>query len=164
MTRPPGAPSGTPSSTSPCVLLLQAPLTLKPEDVSTFGLFPPLGLAYLAATLEKSGIPVCIADLLAEGVNRQTHLPNGNIRIGLTDEEIRARLRSLQPLVVGITHNFTSFAEDCLRLARLVREILPETLIVMGGAAAVADIDGLLSERQRRNGHNSGVSRRARGC
>ena len=118
------------------VLLLQSPITLKAEDVATFGFFPPIGLAYLAAALEDAGIGVAIHDLLTEGASHHVAKPEDRVRIGLPKERIEALLHDLSPAVVGISSNFTSFHADCMELAALVRRTLPEALIVIGGAEA----------------------------
>lgn len=127
------------------ILLLQSPITLKEEDVPTYGFFPPLGLAYLAGVLLRDNFEVEIIDLLIEGAKYLAPVGGGKIRWGLPDKEIERIVQSKAPGIVGITNNFTSFSTDCIRLARIVRKCLPDTLIVIGGAHASMEPKSLLS-------------------
>lgn len=128
------------------VLLLQPPISLKADDASKFGCYPPLGLAYLAASLEGAGIAVVIRDLLVEGAVAPVPLAGGLVRIGLADDVIRDILRRTAPDIVGITNTFTAFGSDALHLARLVRETLPGALVVMGGAHATVEGPAIFDE------------------
>jgi len=126
------------------ILLLQSPITLKKEDVATFGLSVPLGLAYLAAVLLQDGYEVKIYDLLAEGFNQREETGNGMVRLGLKQKQIKSILLRDKPRIVGISNNFTSFSADAVRLAKLVHQYLPKTFIVMGGAQATAKPESIL--------------------
>jgi radical SAM superfamily enzyme YgiQ (UPF0313 family) len=117
-------------------LLLQPPITLKKEDVRSFGFFPPIGLAYLAGVLEESGRQVVIRDLLVEGAEHGEDRGDGNLRVGLPEHEIERILRRASPRIVGISNIFSAFSADSVLLARLVRKVLPDALVVMGGAQA----------------------------
>jgi len=129
----------------PKTLLLQSPITLKESDVASFGLFPPLGLAYLAAALLREGFQVEICDLLAEGAERRERVGEGRVRLGLPDAEVEQLLRDKAPDIVGIANCFSSFSDDAVRLARLVRGCLPDALVVMGGAHASVEFAPLLA-------------------
>ena len=37
------------------ILFLSHPITIEPDHEESFGAYPPLGLAYMAAMLEKKG-------------------------------------------------------------------------------------------------------------
>lgn len=130
------------------ILLLQPPITLKREDAHTFGCYPPLGLAYLAAVLERAGHAPLLADLQVEGGVRLTDIDAYTIRLGLGDEAIGDILRTVAPKVVGITNMFTAFGQDALNLAGLVRRVLPDTLVVMGGAQATVDAARIVTESE----------------
>jgi anaerobic magnesium-protoporphyrin IX monomethyl ester cyclase len=83
---------------------------------------PPLGLASLAAVLERNGIPVRILDTAA---------------LGLSQEEIIRRVTDLNPGWVGITST-TVEINHSLRLAALIKKSLPHAKIVFGGSHASA--------------------------
>ena len=78
---------------------------------------PPLGLAYLAAVLEKNDHDVRIYDC----------------SLGITLPELAGQLQAYQPDVVGITSTTPAFP-DARRTAEKVREILPRAVVVLGGA------------------------------
>lgn len=124
------------------VLLLHPPITIDRGEAEHFGLYPPLGLAYLAAELERCDIAVAVADLQLPGTLTPTGA--GLCRLGRSDADIEALLVRLAPKVVGIGNNFTSFSDDALALARLVRRVLPEALVVMGGAQATVSAHALV--------------------
>jgi magnesium-protoporphyrin IX monomethyl ester (oxidative) cyclase len=117
------------------VLLLHPPITLKKEDVSTFGFYPPLGLGYIASVLLKDNYTVDVFDILVEGKDHIEDVGNGMVRLGLSREKIKEVLETKKPTIVGLTNSFFSFSDDSGRLAQIVREVLPDAFIIIGGAA-----------------------------
>lgn len=118
----------------PKTLLIFSPTICAPTDLPE--LFPPLGLAYIAAVLEERGFDVEIIDLLAEGSNNVKVLNNGLIRVGLDLEDVKNRIKSFNPDIVGISCPYTSSATEAHKVAKVVRETFPEAYIVFGGAHA----------------------------
>ena len=131
------------------VLLLYPPIVLKKEDVPTFGFFPPLGLGYVASVLLQEGYHVEIIDCLVQGKDIIENLDNGMVRIGLSKKEIEQLLLEKKPRIVGIAGSFSSFSSDGLRLAKIVREALPDCFLVIGGpgTAEPKEIEKTLSQR-----------------
>lgn len=93
-------------------------------DASTFpsGEFfsctaPNMGIAYLAAAIERSGRAARILDANA---------------LGLSDELLVEELLRIRPDVVGVTSTTTTLL-DGLDAVRIVRETLPESFVFMGG-------------------------------
>lgn len=78
---------------------------------------PPLGLAYLAAYLKQSGFRPYILDFNVQPV---------------TDAGFRDLLASRQWLMAGISFMTNQFA-DAVRLASVVKSVLPEVPLVAGG-------------------------------
>jgi radical SAM superfamily enzyme YgiQ (UPF0313 family) len=78
---------------------------------------PPLGLAYLAAVLEEDGYDARIFDCST----------------GISLSQLINHLANYQPAVVGITSTTPTFPDACTT-AEAVRHILPEAVIVLGGA------------------------------
>lgn len=79
--------------------------------------YPPLGLLYLASTLEKDGRSVRILDSHAEN---------------LTEEQIAAIVKRDNPRVVGITAT-TVTANGAGQVATAIKRVLPDCTLVAGG-------------------------------
>jgi radical SAM superfamily enzyme YgiQ (UPF0313 family) len=84
---------------------------------SVLNVIPPLGLAYLAAVVEKAGYEVKIFDC----------------SIGISLTQLVEYLGGYQPELVGITSTTPAFP-DARRTAEQIRSILPHAVIVLGGA------------------------------
>lgn len=92
--------------------------TRLPESINKVqGVYPPLGIAYIAAVLESQGHKLGIIDVHAEN---------------LTTDELSARIRAFKPDLVGATAMTSNFigALDALRLSK---EIFPDVPTVIGG-------------------------------
>lgn len=125
------------------VLLLTHPFTIDKAIENNYGAFPPLGLAYIAAMLERSGHEVKILDCFTEGFNvRQQH--KNKIRIGLIDEDILSRIASFKPDVVGISNNFTPYYDDTITLAKLIKINFPNVILMLGGAHVTMAFDSVI--------------------
>ena len=94
----------------------------------------PLGLAYIAAVLEQAGYQVDILDALALGNEQREQLPDGRLRIGLSEEQIAKHVRDYSPDIVGIGCGFTVYASDSHRIAKCIKQAHPKALVVFGGA------------------------------
>ena len=81
------------------------------------GLYPPLGLLYIAATLEKEGHQVQILDSQA---------------LNLMTQETKKEIRKAKPDIVGITA-MTPTVKGAFEAARLSKEIYPDVPTVLGG-------------------------------
>ncbi len=79
--------------------------------------YPPLGLAYIAAVLEKNGFAVKIVDMPVEGV---------------IEDQLVMILKEFKPSVVGITATTPTIGYST-KLAALCKKELPDALVVMGG-------------------------------
>ena len=87
----------------------------------------PLGLECVAGGLEDEGHECRIVDLRIDGFER-----------GL------AKARAFEPEVVGLQCNFTTERFRLLRLARRVKQDLPDALLVVGGHDASRDPEWFL--------------------
>jgi anaerobic magnesium-protoporphyrin IX monomethyl ester cyclase len=100
------------------VLLLQAPVPGSHNRiVAKSSAIPPLGLGYLASVLLKNGFDVRISDMDVEDVGV---------------EELKQMLFLFSPNVVGISSTTLTF-KNALRVAKVVKQCLPECLICLGG-------------------------------
>ncbi len=87
-------------------------------------LYPPLGILYLAAVLEKKGIDVKIIDAIAS---------NSSL------EEIISSTRDDKPRIIGITATSPQI-RGAVQLATAVKEVFAnEIIIALGGAHVSAD-------------------------
>jgi len=78
-------------------------------------LFAPLGVAYLAAQLQRAGIEAKVFDCTFS-----------------TFEQIQASLQAYQPDIVGI-YCMVSLSRNTFRIAEMLRADLPDCLLVAGG-------------------------------
>lgn len=106
----------------PRVVLVNLPFQRRIARVAQTSVGPPMGLAYVAAVLRRSGHDVAIVDGNALGLDRRR----------LVD-----RIARLQPDVVGTTAATPSLHLAC-DLARAVRERLPGSRFVLGGPHGTA--------------------------
>lgn len=131
------------------ILLANPNYTIKKESRDDFSFFPPLGLGYLAALLEKNGHEVIIQDYNLSFVGEQVKenfLDPQTIRYGATDEEIRESIRAFKPDLVGISSIFTPFYRDAARIAALVKELNPKILTVLGGAHSSMEYEKVIQD------------------
>ncbi len=101
------------------------------EGIAHHPLFPPLGLAYMAAVLEQNEFEVKIFDCPA---------------LGMTHEKLKQELASFQPSIFGIG-SMTPTIESAMQSARIAKEACPEAKVIMGGPhATFADKEILATE------------------
>ncbi len=80
-------------------------------------IYPPLGLAYIAALLLKNNFSVKILDAFAEN---------------LQWPEIEARIKEANPMAVGITGTTSTFRE-AVQIAKIAKRVLPGVKVIAGG-------------------------------
>ena len=105
------------------VVLLTTPVKLladvghSAKMMMSVGAFPPLGLAYVAGTLEARGFTCEIIDLACDH---------------LTVEQLTLRLQALNPKVVGVSC-VTLLLQSASHLLPVCRAALPNATLVLGG-------------------------------
>jgi len=120
------------------VLLINPPIT-KAQREGPLGLIfknlyfnsPPLGIATIAAVLERDGHRVGLLDAAVEEI---------------TLEETIERVRKFAPEVIGVTST-TNFSCNAIELAEKIRESFPGITIVLGGPHASAYPESCLSSK-----------------
>jgi radical SAM superfamily enzyme YgiQ (UPF0313 family) len=111
------------------IALVTTPLL---EGVANHPQFPPLGLAYMAAVLEKNDFEVKIFDCPICEIDH---------------EKLKSELSSFQPTIVGIG-SMTPTIESALKSARVAKEVCPDAKVLMGGPhATFADTQILKDEK-----------------
>jgi radical SAM superfamily enzyme YgiQ (UPF0313 family) len=91
----------------------------------------PAGLAYLAASLEKSGIDVKVFDLSA---------------CSSTLNDLKRLLEDFQPDIVGITTNIAIARQSCVT-GLFIKAQFPQIKVIFGGPWASMSIDFILQKR-----------------
>lgn len=109
------------------------PPNLVPKEIGFSGIFQPIGLAYIAAVLEKNGYEVFTLDALAEGWNRFTKLNDSMRLLGLTYDDIASYIRKISPDIVGISAIFSVQAQSAYRCASVIKEVDKNIITVLGG-------------------------------
>ena len=107
----------------------------------------PLGIAYIAAVLEKDGYEVAILDAFIEGWHQEERITPDKLRVGLFSDQISQRIREFNPDVVGVTSMFTSQRQNAHNMAKLAKEIDPEIFIIFGGAHATSATQSVLEDK-----------------
>jgi len=114
------------------VTILRPPL-LVPTWSDSGPLTPPIGPAYLAASLRQAGHTVRIVDGLGENPLQITSLFNDSVMaIGLRSEEIVERIEP-DTTIVGVSCMFSQDWPEIRRLIRMVRARFPKVPIIAGG-------------------------------
>jgi radical SAM superfamily enzyme YgiQ (UPF0313 family) len=90
----------------------------------------PIGLAYLAAALEKGGCELAVFDCPA---------------LRIDHEKLRAMIASFEPNVVGIT-SVTPTIKSAILAAHIAKETCPNAVVVLGGPHATFMDSQILSE------------------
>jgi len=121
----------------PSVLLINPPITsdqrrgpLGPVIKSLYFNSPPLGLAYIAAVLERDGIRVGLIDAAVED---------------LSVEQTVDRIREFAPDLVGLTST-TNFFCNAEELAHLIRARCPGVKILIGGPHVASTCETVLED------------------
>ena len=97
---------------------------------------PPLGPAYLAASLRRAGYDVEIIDVLITGYDNERLVSNGAgrvIRYGLDEADVARRIAVAAPDLIGVSCLFSNRGREALELCRLAKDVLPHVPVVLGG-------------------------------
>ncbi len=94
--------------------------------------FQPLGIAYVAAVLERQH-KVCIIDSPTEGWRNLEEIDGTKYRVGLRNEEMADRIRRWSPDVVGINVPFSGWSKSAFEVASIVKGIDEDITTVLDG-------------------------------
>jgi len=94
------------------------PPTLK--GVFHHQLYVPIGLAYLAAVLEKAGHEITVIDCPA---------------LGMSEDDLKRKLEGFQPELIGVT-SMTPTIQSTLQSTRAAKQVCPNATTVVGGPHA----------------------------
>jgi len=93
---------------------------------------PPLSLLYIGAALEQKKYDVSILDSSCEGYGNVV-VKNGYQCYGLSDKELKSRIKSYNPDFVGITCAFSSHIYEVMNICKIVKSIRTDILTCIGG-------------------------------
>lgn len=100
-------------------------------------LLPPLGLGYLAAVLSENGHQVSMIDCLGVAPMPAEKRPEGVMRLGRGIDEVIARVREIEPDLVGISCAYTVHAPQTYEIAARIKEEYSSSVpVIVGGAHA----------------------------
>lgn len=122
------------------ILLVNPPLHLYPGEF--LSIVPPMGPAYIAAVLEKEGHDVRILDCLALSWRTKKHYLSPGRQF------LRRYLLDFQPEIVGISNLLLVGEREVKKFARLVKELLPKTTVIVGGVNASCRPDAFIGEKE----------------
>ncbi len=98
----------------------------------------PLGTAYLAASLLKSGIDVQVIDAVGLGPDKYELFFNDKVRLlGITHEEIIGIIED-KPVMIGVSIMFSHNWPHVRELLHKIKQRYPNTPLVLGGEFATA--------------------------
>lgn len=93
----------------------------------------PLGLGYIASNLDEK-FEVKILDTVVEGYEHETKLGEEHIIYGLPFLKIREAIEEFAPDLVGISMQSTAFYLNGSAIAKMVKYISRDIIVVAGGA------------------------------
>lgn len=93
---------------------------------------PPMGIAYLGAFV-RDEVEVRLLDAMVEGADHRTPIGDKMELVGLSYDDIIARIREFQPDLVGLSCVFSNQFASIKELARRVKELDPGIVVVAGG-------------------------------
>ena len=129
------------------VLLLRPPLQFRRGwDINAHAEVPQ-ALISLGAVLEQAGHDVRILDASVQAEPGALAFDeNGFLHVGATWDQIEPQVREARPDVVGINNPFYTQMPPALEAARRVRQVLPDTPILLGGPPVTVRPEEYLAE------------------
>lgn len=128
------------------ILLVVPPCTLPNGKLKVT--VAPLGLAYIAAVLEREKYLVKILDAPIEGFKQEVRVDNRRIRYGLSYEEIKNIIKEFNPDVVGISCHSTSQFENSLDTCKAAKDVNKGIMTVLGGIHPSTFPEQILKENE----------------
>jgi anaerobic magnesium-protoporphyrin IX monomethyl ester cyclase len=108
------------------------PPRIQPKAWGKPSVFPPIGLAYVAAVLEKAH-EVRIIDAPTERWRNLEEVDGTKYRVGLSNEEMAVRIKQWLPDVVEIEIPFSGWSKTAFEVASVVKSIDKDIVTVLSG-------------------------------
>lgn len=127
----------------------------------------PYGLMCIASALTREGFAVTLLDALATNKSRILEWPESMTYLepfygredlspfslfhtyrhfGYSFEHIGNIVKKIEPFLVGVSSLFTAYADEALETARVVKRMLPQSIVVLGGHHPTWMPDAVLDE------------------
>jgi len=113
------------------VQLVHPPQRIAPTNIVSSIAIPPLGLAYLAASLEQAGHTVSVVDAIGEGLDN-VYDHNGFVVRGLDFDAIVRRIHP-DADVIGMGIMFSCAWPVVRDLVKAIKQRFPNKLLILGG-------------------------------
>ena len=129
----------------PKIMLINPAMEILPEGQnmrSSLGLGP----LCVAGALVEENVPVKIFDmimgdndeLLSKSFYNHQTLPHGNIRVGISLEDMIEKIDEFKPNIIGVSSIFTEQTDMALEVAEAVKKYNKNILLIVGGGNANA--------------------------
>ncbi len=116
------------------ILLIQPASNLMKNRRESKPALMPLGLLYIAGTLQASGYNnVKILDVMTDGYYNETSFKRDYIRYGLSPTEIKKRISEFNPNVVGVSCMVSLRRHHVYEICKLTKEINQDIITIIGG-------------------------------
>ena len=103
-----------------------------------------MGLAYLAAFLEKNRYEVRILDISAEGYYNLKQ-EGDYVTYGLSDKEVRKKIIDFNPQVVGLSIIFSIQVKNAKNALKIVKGINKNIITIVGGSHPTYAVEDMLA-------------------
>jgi anaerobic magnesium-protoporphyrin IX monomethyl ester cyclase len=124
---------GKPLDHPPRVLLIAPRITIPQGMVKR--VIPPLGLSYIAGSLEAAGIDVKVIDCTIEGYEQEETVGN-LMTYGLHPQHIAKAIEEYDPDVIGVSVLFSTDLMNLFETCRIAKTAAPRATVVVGGLHA----------------------------
>jgi len=108
------------------------PPRLHPKAWGKPVVYPPIGIAYVAAVLEKQH-KVSIIDAPTEGWKNLEQIHETNYRMGLANQEIADRIKRWSPDIVEINIPFSGWSKAAFEVASVAKSVDKDIITVLDG-------------------------------
>ena len=136
-------------------LLISPPITI-PRDMQK-RCIPPLGLSYIAGSLEAKNMKVAMLDCMVEGYDVEEYSDN-LMTYGLSMELLEEKLKTMPiPDVVGLSVLFSTDLHNLFNVVQVVKNVLPKAVILVGGLHPTIYPKEIFELDQSINGENRTV-------
>lgn len=106
----------------------------------------PLGIAYIAAALEREGYDVRMLDAFIEGWDLETPVSKDKMIVGMPFDSIKEVIAATRPDAIGVTSMFTAQRKNAHRIATLAKQVDSTVPVIFGGAHPTAAPEMVLED------------------